>query len=155
MSLLSLSLHQWSFYHISWFWGEYFPPRTFQKNLKEKWRTKSTRLFSCFISYPFCFHYFPFSSAFRLLQSLFLYFTMSILRNNKFPVLVFCLCIARLCSSPLFRCVSKILSWLSVVILQPILLCRFPVEIKSFYMQKCQDDRRLTESVSFFFFQSC
>ncbi|EDO42109.1 predicted protein [Nematostella vectensis] len=30
---------------------------------------------------------------------------------------------------------------------EPILLCRFPVEIKSFYMQKCDDDRRLTESV--------
>jgi len=30
---------------------------------------------------------------------------------------------------------------------EPILLCRFPAEIKSFYMQKCPENRRLTESV--------
>ncbi|KAJ3275861.1 hypothetical protein HDV01_006727 [Terramyces sp. JEL0728] len=30
---------------------------------------------------------------------------------------------------------------------EPILLCRFPVEIKSFYMKKCPEDPRLTESV--------
>ena len=30
---------------------------------------------------------------------------------------------------------------------EPILLCKFPVEIKSFYMKRCSDDRRLTESV--------
>jgi len=30
---------------------------------------------------------------------------------------------------------------------EPILLCRFPAEVKSFYMQKCPEDRRLTESV--------
>uniref|UniRef100_A0AAQ4RWL7 Asparagine--tRNA ligase, cytoplasmic n=1 Tax=Gasterosteus aculeatus aculeatus TaxID=481459 RepID=A0AAQ4RWL7_GASAC len=30
---------------------------------------------------------------------------------------------------------------------ETILLCRFPVEIKSFYMQRCPEDRRLTESV--------
>jgi len=30
---------------------------------------------------------------------------------------------------------------------QPILLCKFPAELKSFYMPRCQDDNRLTESV--------
>ncbi|CAL7945413.1 unnamed protein product [Xylocopa violacea] len=30
---------------------------------------------------------------------------------------------------------------------EPIMLCRFPAEIKSFYMQRCEKDRRLTESV--------
>lgn len=29
----------------------------------------------------------------------------------------------------------------------PIMLCKFPAEIKSFYMPRCKDDRRLTESV--------
>ncbi|XP_050353147.1 asparagine--tRNA ligase, cytoplasmic-like [Nymphalis io] len=29
----------------------------------------------------------------------------------------------------------------------PILLCKFPAEIKSFYMLRCEDDKRLTESV--------
>ena len=28
------------------------------------------------------------------------------------------------------------------------MLCRFPAEIKSFYMPRCQEDNRLTESVS-------
>jgi asparaginyl-tRNA synthetase len=31
---------------------------------------------------------------------------------------------------------------------ETILLCRFPAEIKSFYMMRCPEDRRLTESVS-------
>ncbi|XP_076350245.1 asparagine--tRNA ligase isoform X2 [Tachypleus tridentatus] len=30
---------------------------------------------------------------------------------------------------------------------EPIMLCRFPAEIKSFYMPRCPEDRRLTESV--------
>ncbi|KAJ3205926.1 hypothetical protein HDU82_004876 [Entophlyctis luteolus] len=30
---------------------------------------------------------------------------------------------------------------------EPIFLCKFPVEIKSFYMKRCPEDRRLTESV--------
>ncbi|XP_026488564.2 asparagine--tRNA ligase, cytoplasmic [Vanessa tameamea] len=30
---------------------------------------------------------------------------------------------------------------------EPILLCKFPAEIKSFYMLRCKDDNRLTESV--------
>ncbi|XP_052793701.1 asparagine--tRNA ligase, cytoplasmic-like isoform X2 [Mya arenaria] len=30
---------------------------------------------------------------------------------------------------------------------EPILLCKFPTEIKSFYMLRCEEDRRLTESV--------
>lgn len=30
---------------------------------------------------------------------------------------------------------------------EPIMLCRFPAEIKSFYMQRCSEDKRLTESV--------
>lgn len=29
----------------------------------------------------------------------------------------------------------------------PIMLCRFPLEIKSFYMSLCPEDARLTESV--------
>jgi asparaginyl-tRNA synthetase len=34
---------------------------------------------------------------------------------------------------------------------EPIMLCRFPAEIKSFYMAKCPEDKRLTESVRLFF----
>lgn len=30
---------------------------------------------------------------------------------------------------------------------EPILLCRFPLEVKSFYMSRCPEDKRLTESV--------
>ncbi|GFS10338.1 asparagine--tRNA ligase, cytoplasmic [Elysia marginata] len=30
---------------------------------------------------------------------------------------------------------------------EPIMLCKFPAEIKSFYMPRCKDDNRLTESV--------
>lgn len=30
---------------------------------------------------------------------------------------------------------------------EPILLIKFPAEIKSFYMQRCEEDPRLTESV--------
>lgn len=31
---------------------------------------------------------------------------------------------------------------------EPMFLCRFPAEIKSFYMQRTESDRRLTDSVS-------
>lgn len=31
---------------------------------------------------------------------------------------------------------------------EPIMLCRFPAEIKSFYMSRCPEDNALTESVS-------
>lgn len=31
---------------------------------------------------------------------------------------------------------------------EPIMLCRFPVNIKSFYMARCPEDPGLTESVS-------
>ena len=31
---------------------------------------------------------------------------------------------------------------------EPIFLIKFPLEIKSFYMRRCADDRRLTESVA-------
>lgn len=30
---------------------------------------------------------------------------------------------------------------------EPIMLCRFPTEIKSFYMQRCPENKQLTESV--------
>jgi hypothetical protein len=36
----------------------------------------------------------------------------------------------------------------------PIFLTHFPAEIKSFYMQRCTDDTRVTESVSLFFAQT-
>lgn len=35
---------------------------------------------------------------------------------------------------------------------EPILFCRFPAEIKSFYMQRDPKDTRLTESVEFHIF---
>lgn len=34
---------------------------------------------------------------------------------------------------------------------EPIMLCRFPVNIKSFYMARCKEDKGLTESVIFYF----
>ena len=33
------------------------------------------------------------------------------------------------------------------VINEPIMFCRFPAEIESFYTQRCANDKRLTESV--------
>ncbi|KTF87875.1 hypothetical protein cypCar_00049331, partial [Cyprinus carpio] len=38
---------------------------------------------------------------------------------------------------------------------ETILLCRFPAEIKSFYMQRCAEDRRLTESVRILINNQC
>jgi len=35
---------------------------------------------------------------------------------------------------------------------EPILFCRFPAEIKSFYMQRDPNDKRLTESVNIYFY---
>lgn len=35
---------------------------------------------------------------------------------------------------------------------EPIMLCRFPANIKSFYMARCADDNRLTESVNLILF---
>lgn len=32
------------------------------------------------------------------------------------------------------------------IIGRPTFLCKFPVELKAFYMPKCKEDRRLTES---------
>ena len=37
---------------------------------------------------------------------------------------------------------------------EPIMLCRFPAGIKSFYMSRCPEDNNLTESVSVVFLMS-
>ena len=37
------------------------------------------------------------------------------------------------------------------IINEPLMLCKFPAEISPFLMARCDDDRKLTESVSYVF----
>lgn len=60
-------------------------------------------------------------------------------------------CIPKLCMQLVYHLIWSRILTTNFVCSQPILLCRFPAEIKSFYMPRCPEDQRLTESVRLYF----
>ena len=69
-------------------------------------------------------------------------------KNEHLIGLLFAWCQAVLLPAPSNNDSYLILFSLPTFVPQPIFLCRFPAEIKSFYMPRCPEDKRLTESVS-------